>query len=75
MKLTRKQLNYVLASLPHPLNALEGRIAPFIRVPVYEHNYLIQDALLPSHQAAKVAHLTFEYDRHEMDWVLKELDL
>lgn len=75
MRLTRKHLNYILVNLPEPRLAHEGRIPPFFKVAVVEHNHLIQDALLPNYHPPLTKNLTFEYDDREMDWVLKDLDL
>jgi len=75
MKLTRKQLNHILLQLPHPSLVLEGRIAPFIRVPIYEELALIHDSEYPDPQTHLVRNLTFEYSPKDMDWVLKDLVL
>lgn len=76
MNLTRKHLNQVLLSLPHPRLVEQGSIPPNIRIPIYKSDALIKDALLPNyHDSAEIKELTFEYDTKEMDWVLKDLDL
>lgn len=75
MKLSRKLLNQVLLSLPHPRLVEDGAIAPYIQVPVYKSDELIKDTLLPNYHEAEVRRIRFQYDRKEMDWVLMDLDL
>lgn len=75
MKLTRKHLNQVLLSLPHPRLVEQGAIPPYIQIPVYKSDELCRDALLPNYHEDEIHRLTFEYDAREMDWVLKDLEI
>lgn len=75
MRLTRKHLNKVLLSLPHPRLVEQGSIPPYIEIPVYKSNELIIDNPPHYDQMIPIKKLRFEYDPNEMDWVLKDLNI
>jgi len=75
MKLTRKHLNQVLLSLPHPSLVLQGKVDPYIMVPVYKMmSPIMEDHFKPSDTIDR-HEVTFEFDFSEMDWVLKYLEV
>jgi len=74
MKLTRKHLNLVLLGLPDPSLVVQGLISPYIEIPICKPLQRILDTE-HGEQAVVIKKLTFEYDRREMDWVLKDLDV
>lgn len=75
MKLTRKHLNHILTSLPHPRLVEEGKVAPFFKVPVYKSDHLIKESLLPNYHEAEIKEIRFRYDYREMDWILEDFEI
>lgn len=76
MKLTRKQLNQILLSLPSPKEVVSNRINPIYKVAVrHPLSYIPYENDSIMNAEIKTSELTFQFSYEEMDWMLLELDI